>query len=263
MLKSKENTDASDSVRGPREKISYSDDVRAECLELYSKGVNMSQIAQKLCIPYKTIRVWIKASATQVATINTQLATAGERVNNTKITKANVHEKAAKLAPRDMEGWGILGEVYAKDLNLEKWQANEITKAIALGVPERLAVGKGAVTPSEFDNWIKLSNRGVQPYRDWISFLTIAQMAAVSDLVATVREGHAHTWQGAAWQLARLRPEYFHKDVIRDQRNNALSEMDDEVLQRAAKEWITGIDTDSENNKNNPTVINIDDLNLD
>lgn len=263
MSRRKESTDVEDLPKATRGLVEYDDETRKQCMDLYAKGVNMSQISRELQIPYKTIRLWVKASAAQVITLKTKLASRGDRVTETSISKDNILEHAAKLAPQDMEGWELLGEKYAEQLNIEKWQAQEITKAIALGIPERLAVGKGAITTSEFDNWIKLSNRGVQPYRDWISFLTIAQMAAISDLIATIRDGHAHVWQGAAWQLARIRPEYFHKDVIRDQHNNALSEMDDEILQRAAREWITGIDTDSEHNKNNPTVINIDDFNLD
>lgn len=263
MLKPKENTVAEDSNKKKGMCFKYEDSVKDQVLELYKKGAKMTQIASEVCVDYKTVRRWVKEAALPVVSLQTKLASTGSRVAQTDLNLKNCLEQAGKLAPQDMEGWVAIGERYADGLEIKEWQAREITKAIALGIPERLAIGKGAITPAEFDNWIKLSNRGVQPFKDWISFLTIAQVAAISDLVATVRDGHAHTWQGAAWLLARLRPEYFHKDVIRDQHNNALSEMDDEILERAAKEWITGVDTESEHNQNNPTIINIDELSLD
>jgi transposase-like protein len=262
MPKRKENTAASDSNKKGMH-FKYEDSVKERVLELYKQGVKMTQIANEVCIDYKTVRRWVKDAALPEVSLQTKLASTGARINQPSLSNKGNLEQAGNLAPQDMEGWVAIGERYADGLEIQEWQAREITKAIALGIPERLAIGKGAVTPSEFDNWIKLSNRGIQPFKDWISFLTIAQVAAISDLVATVRDGHAHTWQGAAWLLARLRPEYFHKDVIRDQHNNALSEMDDEVIQRAAKEWLTGIDSESEHNKTHPTVINIDELNLD
>lgn len=239
--------------------------LKAQVVDLHiNQGVTMSELARRYSIDYRTVRRWVmENTGDKSITLQSKIAADGVDIRGMELTTENRLCLAGQIAPQDMTAWIELGQTFGEGLGIEAWQAKEITKAIALGVPERLAVGKGGVSTSEFDNWIKLSNKGIQPYRDWISFLQIAQVAAISDLVSVIREGRSHTWQGAAWLLARLRPEYFHKDVIRDQHSNALGEMDDDLLQKVAREWITGIDEDAERNKADPVVVNIDDLNLD
>ena len=243
----------------------YGDEAIQEAVDLYKKGASMAEVSRNLSVPYKTVRLWIRNNVPSKNTLKTKLADDAKLLDPIDIVldPQKRLERAGRLAPKDLASWCDIGETYAKELNIQEWQAREIVKAISLGVPERLAVSKGAVTLSDFDDWIKLSNRGIQPYKEWIQFLQIAQVSAITDLVAQIREGGAKNWQGSAWLLARLRPEYFHKEVIRDQHNNALSEMDDEILQKAAREWISGIDSDAEYNKKNPMIVDINDFNLD
>lgn len=265
VKRSRGTTKLEQAAKGCRGSSKTDEELKAQVVDLHlNQGVTMSELARRFSVDYRTVRRWVVEEAgDKPITLQSKIAADGIDIRGLELTKDNRLSLAGQIAPQDMTAWINLGETFGEGLGIESWQAKEITKAIALGIPERLAVGKGGVSTSDFDNWIKLSNKGIQPYRDWITFLQIAQVAAISDLVATVREGRSHTWQGAAWLLARLRPEYFHKDVIRDQHNNALGEMDDEILQKVAREWITGIDEDAEKNKLDPIVVNIDDLNLD
>jgi len=212
------------------------DEMRAAVARV-DNGESVASVARSYGVSRKCIYQWIERCRRPLAALPTECyqGSAAMPVNpDPALIAAGVPPiVAASLAvglDADPAVWRGIGEQYPLTGVLTAVQSGVLFAAAAIGTPLGIAAARAGVGEGEPTVWDSRAAEGTEPYASYMIALHQCSASALIRLGIRQAEGMSG-WQGAARQLAALRPDLY---AIRDRATNveltSLDAMDQDQL---------------------------------
>ena len=203
-----------------------SDDMR-QAADRVAAGETVSSVARTYGVTRQTIYDWVHrvqacpAQPTRTEPAEPPRATAGEPQEqryglDPALVEAGVPVLIAEAlcVPIDatQQAWRRIGARHPLDDSMTPRASGMIFEAVAAGTPIKIAAARAGIPEGEPEVWASRAQEHEEPYAAYSTALNMCAASALIRLGLRQSEGLSG-WQGAARQLAALRPDVY---AIRD-----------------------------------------------
>lgn len=121
----------------------------------------------------------------------------------------------------------------------ERQQA--VLQALSVGATHRLACHYAGISHECLYNWLRLGERGRQPYADFSAAMKKAEgQAAIGWLAKIEASANAGEWQAAAWKLERRYPDEYGRQLMQINWQLLTDEQVDRIAEGDAPQKVLG-----------------------